>query len=99
MGDKSLNQRGLKITPGSLKKDFQGRHDYSSGRPTKDTERVPELGDRGIPAGISSNDGSVMKGPVQDIAGGGSKGIPPMKANPTGIGITIKGVTTKDTSE
>lgn len=68
---------------GSSKGNFKGRSDYSSGRPGGSVERVPELGDRGIPPNIPTAGGSVMKGPVQDVAGGGDKGIPPMKANPS----------------
>lgn len=84
---------------GATKGNFKGRSDYDSGRPKKDTERVPEHGDRGIPAGISAIGGDVMKGPVQDPAGGKSKGIPPMHANPKGIGINVKGITTTDPHE
>jgi len=95
-GDTNDRNKSFK---GATKGSWKGRSDYSSGRPKKDTERVPEHGDRGIPAGISPIGGDVMKGPVQDVAGGKSKGIPPLKANPTGIGIEVKGITIKDPHE
>ncbi len=84
---------------GAGKGNWKGRSDYSTGRPKKGVESIPDIGDKGIPSGISPIGGDVMKGPVQDPSGGKSKGIPPMKANPSGIGIEVKGVTTKDPHE
>ena len=84
---------------GAQKGNFHGRTDYDSGRPKKGVDSIPDMGDKGIPAGIAPIGGDVMKGPVQDVAGGKSKGIPPMHANPSGIGIHMKGVTTKDPHE
>ena len=93
-----INQRN-KSFKGAQKGNFHGRSDYDSGRPKKGVDSIPDMGDKGIPAGISPIGGSVMKGPVEDVAGGQSKGIPPMHADPSGIGIQIKGVTTKDPHE
>jgi hypothetical protein len=84
---------------GATKGSWKGRSDYSSGRPTKGVESIPDMGDKGIPSGIAKIGGDVMKGPVQDPAGGKSKGIPPMNANPSGIGMNIKGITIKDPHE
>jgi hypothetical protein len=84
---------------GAKKGNWMGRHDYSSGRPKKGVDSIPDMGDKGIPAGIHSIDGAVTKGQTVDPAGGKSKGIPPMKADPKGIGIDIKGVTTTDPHE
>lgn len=98
MSSHSMNQRN-KSFKGAQKGNFHGRTDYDSGRPKKGVESIPDMGDKGIPAGISAIGGDVMKGPVQDPSGGKSKGIPPMHSNPTGIGIKVNGVTTKDPHE
>lgn len=84
---------------GATKGNFHGRSDYDSGRPRKGVESIPDMGDKGIPSGISPIGGDVMKGSTQDPSGGKSRGIPPMKANPSGIGIDVKGVTIKDPHE
>lgn len=95
----STNDRKLDMEPGKFRTDFNGRTDYKS-RPKKNTERVPELGDKGIPPQIPSGIGSPkMRGPIVDPALGESRGIPPMTANPSGIGISVKGVTIKDPHE
>jgi hypothetical protein len=54
------------------------------------------MGDKGIPAGITSSKEYVETKQSQTPTTAASKGIPPMNADPKGIGITIKGVTTKD---
>jgi hypothetical protein len=94
----STNDRSRDFS-GAKKGNFKGRSDYDSGRPKKGVESIPDMGDKGIPAGISPIGGDVMKGSTQDPSGGKSKGIPPMTANPSGIGITMHGVKTQDPHE
>ena len=78
------------------KGNFQGRTDYNSGRPKKGVDSIPDMGDKGIPSGITTSKEYTEKKSTQFAQEAGSKGIPPMNADPKGIGISIKGVTTKD---
>lgn len=77
------NDRNKSFT-GSRKGDFSGRSDYNSGRPKKGVDSIPDMGDKGIPSGISSSKEYVEKKGVQFAQEAGDKGIPPMKANPSG---------------
>jgi hypothetical protein len=91
----STNDRNRSFK-GATKGNFNGRSDYSSGRPKKGVDSIPDMGDKGIPAGITSSKEYVETKQSQTPTTAASKGIPPMNADPKGIGITIKGVTTKD---
>lgn len=65
------------------KGDFHGRSDYSSGRPKKGVDSMPDKGDKGIPSGISTTKEYVEKKGTQFPQEAGDKGIPPMKSNPS----------------
>lgn len=67
---------------GASKGNFNGRSDYSSGRPKKGVDSIPDMGDKGIPSGIPSGNGEPFKKAIGDVGGSGDKGIPPMHANP-----------------
>jgi hypothetical protein len=68
---------------GAAKGNFKGRSDYDSGRPKKGVDSIPDMGDKGIPSGISTSKEYVEKKSTQFPQEAGDKGIPPMKANPT----------------
>lgn len=77
------NQRNKSFSKGDYQRNFNGRTDYNSSRPTKSTEQIPADGDKGIPSGINMKDDSVTKGGVNRVTDVGDKGIPPMSANPS----------------
>lgn len=70
---------------------FNGRSDYNSGRPKKGVDSIPDMGDKGIPSGISSSKEYVEKKGTQFPSEAGDKGIPPMSANPKGGAPKVTG--------
>lgn len=73
------------------KGNFNGRSDYSSGRPKKGVDSVPDMGDKGIPPQISTSKEYVEKKGTQFAQEAGDKGIPPMNANPSSGAPRVKG--------
>lgn len=85
------NQRNRNFGKGNYSGDFKGRSDYDSGRPKKGVDSIPDMGDKGIPSGISTSKEYVEKKGTQFPQEAGDKGIPPMNANPKGGAPRVTG--------